>query len=81
MAIHKNRFWISSEGYKLDVGAFVSALEYASGKPASVMGKPNSSLFILASEEWNIAAQEVLMIGDDIEGDVCGALNAGMKSV
>jgi len=81
VAIHKNRFWISSDGYRLDVGAFVSALEYATKKTASVMGKPNSNLFVLASQEWDIPANEILMVGDDIEGDVGGALNAGMKSV
>ena len=81
VAMHKNRYWQSSDGYKLDVGAFVSALEYASGKPASIMGKPNLNLFVLASEKWNIPADKIAMIGDDVEGDVRGALNAGMKSV
>ena len=81
VAMHKNRYWLSSDGCKLDVGAFVSALEYATGKPASIMGKPNSNLFVLASEKWNIPADKIVMVGDDIEGDVVGAVNAGMKSV
>ena len=81
VAMHKNRFWKYNGGYLLDVGAFVSALEYASGRAASVMGKPSSNLFVLASREWNLPAEKILMVGDDIEGDVGGALNAGMKSV
>jgi len=81
VAMHKNRFWKSADGYLLDVGAFVSALEYASGRTASVMGKPNLILFILASREWNLPADKILMVGDDIEGDIGGALNAGMKSI
>jgi len=81
VALHKNRFWKSADGYSLDIGAFVSALEYASGRPASIMGKPNSNLFVLASREWNLPAEKILMVGDDIEGDVGGALNAGMKSI
>jgi HAD superfamily hydrolase (TIGR01458 family) len=81
VAMHKNRFWKSADGYSLDVGAFVSALEYASGRTASVMGKPNLILFILASREWNLPADKILMVGDDIEGDIGGALNAGMKSI
>ena len=80
VAMHKNRFWISDDGYKLDAGAFVSALEYASGKPASVIGKPNSNLFLLAIQNWNIPVEKILMVGDDIEGDVGGAINAGIKS-
>ena len=81
VAMHKNRFWKSVDGYLLDLGAFVSALEYASGRPASVMGKPNSNLFFLASREWNLPAEKILMVGDDIEADIGGALNAGMTSV
>ena len=80
VAMHKNRFWISDDGCKLDAGAFVSALEYASRKPASVIGKPNSNLFLLASQDWNIPVEKILMVGDDIEGDVGGAINAGIKS-
>ncbi len=81
VAMHKNRFWKSADGYTLDMGAFVSALEYASGKQASIMGKPNSNLFVLASQKWNIPAGEILVVGDDVDSDVVGALNAGMKSV
>ena len=80
VAMHKNRFWRSSNGYTLDIGAFVSALEYASGISASIMGKPNVGLFALASQGWNLPANKILMVGDDIEGDVGGAANAGMKS-
>ena len=81
VAMHKNRFWISADGYSLDIGAYVSALEYASGKPASIMGKPNSSLFVLASQDWNISSEKIFLVGDDIVADVIGALNSGMKSV
>ena len=81
IAMHKNRFWKSVDGYTLDIGAFVSALEYASGKSAAVMGKPNTNLFVLASQEWNLPANAILMVGDDIEVDVGGALKSGMKSV
>ena len=80
VAMHKNRYWKSTDKYALDLGAFVSALEYASGKPAVIMGKPNPNLFRLASQSWNISADEILVIGDDIEADISGAKNAGMKS-
>ena len=81
VALHKNRFWKSADGCSMDIGAFVSALEFASGRTASIMGKPNSKLFFLASGEWGLPAEKILMVGDDIEADVGGALNAGMKSV
>ena len=81
IAMHKNRYWKSSCGYMLDVGAFVSALEFSSGKYATVIGKPNPNLFLLASLEWDLSADEILVVGDDIESDVGGALNSGMRSV
>ena len=81
MAMHKNRFWKSSLGYTLDVGAFVSALEYASGKSATIIGKPSLNLFVLAVEGWNLQVGEILMVGDDIRGDIVGASSVGMKSV
>ena len=81
VALHKNRFWQSSTGYTVDVGPFVSALEYASGKPAAIMGKPNANIFILASLDWGLPGEKILMVGDDIDGDIGGALGVGMQSV
>ena len=81
VSMHKNRFWKSDDGYTIDVGAFVSALEFASGQSASIMGKPNANLFLLASLQWDIPSSKIVVVGDDIESDVCGASNAGMGSV
>lgn len=81
VAMQKNRYWKSVEGYKLDVGAFVSALEYSSGRPAIIVGKPNPNHFDLASQEWNFPSNEIIMVGDDLSVDIGGALSAGMQSV
>ena len=81
IAMHKNRYWKSARGLTVDLGAFIAALEYASGKSAAVMGKPNPNMFQLAVQSWNVPPDSIFMIGDDIEGDVCGAKNVGMKSV
>ncbi|MDX8406871.1 MAG: TIGR01458 family HAD-type hydrolase, partial [Mariprofundaceae bacterium] len=34
LALHKNRFWQKPDGLHLDLGTFVAAIEYASGKQA-----------------------------------------------
>ena len=81
IALHKNRYWKSSRGLTIDLGAFISALEYSSGKSAAVMGKPDPNMFRLAVRSWNVPLNSIFMIGDDIEGDIGGAKNAGMKSV
>ena len=81
VAMHKNRYWKSAKGFTIDLGAFIAALEYASGKSAVVMGKPDPNIFFLAVRSWSIPHNSIFMIGDDIEGDVGGAKNAGMQSV
>ena len=45
VAMHKNKFWYPEEKLSLDAGAFINALEYASGKTATLIGKPSSIYF------------------------------------
>ena len=81
VAMHKNRYWAPAGGLALDLGAFISALEYASNKSAAVMGKPNANLFKLAVRSWNVSKSSIYVVGDDLDGDILGAQNAGMKSI
>ena len=68
-------------GLRLDIGAFVAGLEYATGKTATVVGKPSSSFFRLALDDLGLAAEQVAMVGDDIESDVGGAKEAGLTGI
>ena len=81
VAMHKNRYWAPAGGLALDLGAFISALEYASNKSAAVMGKPNANLFKLAVRSWSVSKGSIYVVGDDLDGDIRGAQNAGMKSI
>jgi ribonucleotide monophosphatase NagD (HAD superfamily) len=45
IALQKNRFWQLADGLSLDVGPFVAALEYATGRPATVVGSPAAAFF------------------------------------
>ena len=81
IAMHKNRYWKSVDGLTLDLGAFISALEYAAGKSAIVVGKPDSNLFKFAVYGWGLSENSIYVVGDDLDGDIGGAHNAGMKSV
>ena len=81
VALHKNRYWVPDDGLTMDLGAFISALEYASNKSATVMGKPNANLFKLATHSWNVPNNSIYVVGDDLDGDIHGAQNAGMKSI
>jgi len=82
LALQKNRYWRRENGLSLDAGPFVAALEYASGKTAAVVGKPEKEFFLLALKDLgDLKTQEVAMVGDDPEADVTGAKDAGLKGV
>lgn len=80
LALHKNPYWYAGEeGWTLDAGAFVAALEYATGVTAEVVGKPSPSFFRLALEEIGLSPEETLVVGDDPQADGAGAVAAGCR--
>ena len=81
IALEKDRYWMAPDGLSLSAGPFVSALEFATGKTAVLMGKPSEAFFDLALRDMGIRPDEAVMIGDDIHTDVGGAKNAGMRGV
>lgn len=82
IALAKNRNFQDDDGQlSLDAGPFVVALEYASGKTATLLGKPSPDFFALAVQSIGCAAANVVMIGDDVESDVGGAVSAGLQGL
>lgn len=81
IAVHKNRFWQTEYGLQLDIGAFIHGLEYASGRQAVIIGKPSPAFFQVALDDMGLKKEEVLMIGDDIDSDIGGAQQAGLRAV
>jgi HAD superfamily hydrolase (TIGR01458 family) len=82
IALSKNRYWQTAGGeFSLDAGPFVAALEYASGKSATCVGKPERAFFELALENLGLPSKEVAMVGDDPELDVGGAQAAGLRGI
>jgi phospholysine phosphohistidine inorganic pyrophosphate phosphatase len=81
LALQKNKFWRTEGGLSLDAGPFVAALEYASGKEATVVGKPERGFFRLALEDLGLGPHEVGMVGDDAEADIVGAKRAGLLGI
>ncbi len=80
VALQKNRFWRTADGLAIDAGAFVAALEYASGKTATLIGKPARPFFEAALQDMDITAAEALVIGDDLEADIQGAQALGIRA-
>jgi phospholysine phosphohistidine inorganic pyrophosphate phosphatase len=80
IALGMTRYWRAEDGLRLDTGPFVAALQYATGIEPLVMGKPSRAFFNAGAERLGMPAAELLMIGDDIRGDVEGAKKAGLRA-
>jgi HAD superfamily hydrolase (TIGR01458 family) len=79
--LHKNRWWQTADGPRLDAGAFVAGLEYVADTEATVLGKPSPEYFAAALEALDADPELAWMVGDDLEGDVVGAQRHGMRTV
>jgi HAD superfamily hydrolase (TIGR01458 family) len=86
VALSRDRYWQKPDGggLVLDCGPFVAALEYASGQTAEICGKPSRDFYRAALAmlgPWALERPgEVLMVGDDLWGDVAGAQEAGLRA-
>ncbi len=79
VALQHNRYWRRADGLALDVGAYAAALEYATGRDAVVVGKPAREFFHAAMADMGVS--RAVMVGDDVEADVGGALSAELPGV
>jgi len=80
-AIGDNRYFKSNNNLMLDTGAFVHLLQHTTQKEAIILGKPHVDFFNSAIKKVNSEANHCLMVGDDIFGDIEGALMSGMDAV
>jgi HAD superfamily hydrolase (TIGR01458 family) len=81
IALQHNRYWRRADDLVLDVGAYSAALEYGAGCEAVVVGKPAPAFFAAALATLGAEAATTVMVGDDIEADVAGAMAAGLRGV
>jgi HAD superfamily hydrolase (TIGR01458 family) len=81
VAMHRNMYWRTSAGLELDTGAYVRALEEATGIEPVVLGKPSPDFFATGVGELGLDAGRVAMVGDDLHNDVLGAQHAGLRGV
>jgi len=79
---HRNLYWFDASGQaRLDAGAFILGLEAAARTSATVTGKPSPVFFEAALDALGVAADEALVVGDDLLTDIAGARAAGLASV
>ena len=81
IALGMTRYWQSPDGLRLDVAPFVMALAHAADVAPIVLGKPAPDFYRTAVDRLGVDRKEVVMVGDDIRGDVGGAQRAGLRGV
>jgi phospholysine phosphohistidine inorganic pyrophosphate phosphatase len=80
IALSRDRYWLRGNRLALDAGPFVAGLEYATGKVASVAGKPSPAFYTAALHSLGRKpTTDAAMIGDDLWSDVQGAQQAGLQ--
>ncbi len=75
------RLPLGAEGFDPGCGALVEAVAVASGRRATVIGKPYRPIFELALARLGCQAAEVAMVGDTPESDIDGGRAAGMPTI
>ena len=76
-----NRFFLDREGNPvIDTGSFVQLIAYAANVEPIIFGKPSKAFFNEALKKLGIESEETLVVGDDIESDIQGAIKSGIKA-
>ena len=80
IALSRDRYWLEGDRLVLDAGPFVAGLEFATGRPARIAGKPSAAFYQSALESLGLEQLEAAaMVGDDLWSDVEGAQRAGLQ--
>jgi HAD superfamily hydrolase (TIGR01458 family) len=77
-----NRYYLDKFGEPvIDTGSFVEMIANAANVEHRIFGKPSKEFFLQALKKINLEPEEVLVIGDDLESDIQGAINTGIKGI
>ena len=80
-ALAQNRYFEKEGMLQIDVGGFVAALEYSANCKSRLIGKPSRTFFEAAAGSMEVDHSRIAMVGDDIEADCKGAMDAGMHGI
>ena len=81
VATHDSALFMYKTGPAMAAGPLVRAIEYASGKKATVVGKPSPLMFRMALKRAGCRAEEAVMVGDQLDTDISGAQRAGIDPI
>jgi HAD superfamily hydrolase (TIGR01458 family) len=80
VALSRDRYFQRRGQLTLDAGPFVAALEYATGKSATLVGKPSPAFYQAALGSLGVSPEAAIMVGDDLWSDIQGAERAGIPA-
>ncbi|MFW9824006.1 MAG: HAD-IIA family hydrolase [Candidatus Thorarchaeota archaeon] len=77
-----NKYYLDRSGEPvIDTGSFVQMIAYAANTDPIIFGKPSKEYFFQALKRINLNSDEVIVVGDDPESDIQGAINAGIHGI
>lgn len=68
------------DGFEPGTGAIATALEYASGVNAEIVGKPAPGIVLEAMRQLGVTPDQTLMIGDGLDLDIVAGRAAGVTT-
>jgi HAD superfamily hydrolase (TIGR01458 family) len=74
-----NRCFREGGEWMLDAGPFIRAIAWAADTEAVVMGKPSAAFYEELVASTGLKPGACLMVGDDVEADVAGAMACGLR--
>jgi glycerol-1-phosphatase len=78
IATSRDPTYPAPDGYWPGTGAILAAVEAASGRTASIVGKPEPQLFLTALDR--LGDGRTLVIGDRLDSDIAGAARAHLDA-
>ncbi len=71
----------TEKGITIGNGSILKALEAATGQKPTTIGKPKPVMYQQAMKILNTSPEQTLAIGDRLDTDILGAINAGTLSI
>ena len=78
--MHQTSLYVKNNKRYPSVGALLEMFAYATGVEYEVVGKPSKLFFSKALKKIGGEFDEVMIISDDVQGDLIGAAKLGMKT-
>ncbi|UPW05860.1 HAD-IIA family hydrolase [Rhodococcus pyridinivorans] len=81
VAMHRALAWQAADELRIDTGVYLAGLEELTGRSVVAVGKPSLRGFLVASERMGVEPDRMVVVGDDIAGEVVPGQRLGMTGI